>query len=232
MTTTLLQADPTEDIRLVTSPTGGQAKGALAAVGPAVGPAAVAVLRFVLPYNTSDKASDMVAKAYAQPGRQSLVLWLALVATLTLAPAVVWVARMTRGAAPKLTRAALLLLVPGYLAIAWNAITDGVLWAGVHEHIDPATVTRIVAASHPAMGIAGTIFVAGHVVGTVLIGIALWRCRAIPRWAAVATVVAQPLHVVAAVALASHSLDFAAWGLNAIGFAAAGWALTHSEVTA
>lgn len=42
----------------------------------------------------------------------------------------------------------------------------------------------------------------------------------LPRWAAAATAISQPLHFVAAVIVTSHELDFAAWGLNAVGFAA------------
>ena len=40
-----------------------------------------------------------------------------------------------------------------------------------------------------------------------------------PRWAAIAVVVSQPLHFVAAVVLSSHVLDAVAWGLTALGFA-------------
>ncbi len=60
-----------------------------------------------------------------------------------------------------------------------------------------------------------------HVIGTILLGIAMWRSRAVPAWAALITIVSQPLHFIAAVILASHALDLVAWGLNAVGFAVA-----------
>ena len=41
-----------------------------------------------------------------------------------------------------------------------------------------------------------------------------------PVWAAVATIVAQPIHFVAAVIVSSQTLDLFGWGLNAVGFAA------------
>jgi hypothetical protein len=62
------------------------------------------------------------------------------------------------------------------------------------------------------------LFVLGHIVGMVLLGSALWGL--IPRWAAVAIMVSQPLHFVAFVILGSQPLDALAWGLTAVGFAA------------
>jgi hypothetical protein len=73
----------------------------------------------------------------------------------------------------------------------------------------------------PTTAIAGGLFVVGHVAGTVLLGIALWRSHAVPRWAAALTTLAQPLHFVAALVLANHPLDLAAWAMNAAGFTAA-----------
>ena len=74
---------------------------------------------------------------------------------------------------------------------------------------------------HPVVLIAGVIFVIGHVLGTVLLGIAFWPAgRTIHPAAALAVLVSQPLHFIAAIILGSHWLDLFAWGLNAAGFAA------------
>jgi len=73
---------------------------------------------------------------------------------------------------------------------------------------------------HPAGAVAGGFFVLGHVLGTILLGVAMLRGRVVPVWAAVATIIAQPIHFVAAVIVPSHPLDLCGWGLNAIGFAA------------
>jgi hypothetical protein len=140
---------------------------------------------------------------------------------LTLVPAVLWVARLTRHLAPRTTAAALLLLIPGYLSLGLLVSSDAGLLLGVREHLDPAVLARLYDGPHPTTAIAGALFVVGHVAGTVLLGIALWRSRAVPRWAAVLTTLAQPLHVVAALVLANHPLDLVAWGMNALGFAAA-----------
>ncbi len=78
----------------------------------------------------------------------------------------------------------------------------------------------------PATATASIVFVAGHILGGILLGIALWR--AIPAWAAVALAISQPLHLVFAVFIPNHVLDGAAWAVTAVGFAAAGvaWAKT------
>jgi hypothetical protein len=171
-----------------------------------IGPAAIAVLRLILPYDTTDDPATITQKAAAAPDTMNWVIWLGFIAMLTLAPAVLWIAAQTRTQAPKTTTVATILLVPAYLAL-------GLL---VAEDAAARTGTTL---SHPALDAATGVFVVGHVIGTVLLGAAMWQAG-LPRWAAAATAISQPLHFVAAVIVVSHELDFAAWGLNAVGFAA------------
>lgn len=192
----------------------------LAAVLVPVGPVAVAVLRYVLPYATTDEPGTMAQKVIDHVGTQSAVVWLAFVAVLTLVPAVFALARLTRRGAPRLTAAAVLLAVPGYLSLGWLAGGDQLLWAGAQAKVGAGVLTSMASALHPTSDVAAVVFVLGHVVGTVLIGAAMWASRAVPRWAAGVTMVSQPLHVVAAVILASPTLDLAAWGMTAVGFTA------------
>jgi hypothetical protein len=197
----------------------------LAAIVIPIGPAAVALLRYLLPYNTTDDTATIVAKVIADPGRQSMVLWLGFLAALTLVPGAFWVATLTRRQAPRLTMVALLLLVPGYLSLAWMTASDLLIWTGAQAGLDQATLTRLADTVHPTTSIAEGLFVAGHVLGTVLLGLAMWASTAIPRWAATVTIISQPLHFVAAVFLANHPLDLAAWTMQAVGFAAAAYLL-------
>ncbi len=199
----------------------------LAALLIPVGPAAVAVLRYVLPYSTVDEPATIVGKVIADPASQSLVLWMAFVAALTIVPGVLWVGRLTRRGAPRLTAAAMLLMVPGYLALGWLCAGDALLLAGARSGIGEATLTSLFGTLHPTIAIAEVMFVIGHVIGTVLLGIAMWRSHAVPRWAAVAVAISQPLHFVAAIIVASPELDLAAWGMNAVGFAAASAAISR-----
>jgi hypothetical protein len=196
-----------------------------------IGPAAVAVLRFVLPYDTVDDSATMTRKVMAEQGRESLVLWLGFIAILTLVPAAYVVSRLTKERAPKLTLVAMLLLVPGYLALGWLTAEDQFLWSGAKAGLDAGAITRLIDSIHPSGAVAGIFFVAGHVVGTILLGTALLRSRAIARWAAVAVIASQPIHFVAAVIITNHTLDLFGWALQAVGFAAAGWAIIQQSRT-
>lgn len=190
-----------------------------------IGPALVAALRYVMPYNTTDSGTKIVRKVAADQQTQSAVVWLGFLAVLALIPAVIWVSRLTRRAAPRLTAAALLVLVPGYTALAFLVSSDAAVLFAVRHHLDVSTAAAAYTSLHPTVVVAGAVFVVGHVLGTILLGIALLRTAVIPRWAAVATIVAQPLHFIAAVIVANHTLDLVGWGLNAVGFAAAAVAI-------
>jgi hypothetical protein len=192
----------------------------LAAVLLPVGPACIAALRFVLPYTTADDGSTIVRGVAAHQGRETAVLWLGLVAAFTIVPAVLWAGRVAVRHAPRLGGAALILMVPGYVAVSWLMAGDAAVLYGVRHGLSTAMVADMYTNLHPTFSVAEGIFVLGHVVGTTLLGIAFVRTAVLPRWAAVAILVSQPLHFVAAVILGSHWLDLVAWGLTAVGFAA------------
>jgi hypothetical protein len=200
---------------------------ALALLAP-IGPVAVGVLRFVLPYETVDGNSDVVRETYADPGAMSLVLWLTLIAALTFVPGAMAVGRLVQSATPKLTAVALTLTIPGYLMLPMLSILDHSVWMGAETGAGQPAMVTLVDAAHPSVELAAGIFVVGHVLGTVLLGVAMLRSGRVPAWAAVATIVSQPLHFFAAVVVPNHALDGFAWGLNAVGFAAAAVAIIRS----
>jgi hypothetical protein len=70
----------------------------------------------------------------------------------------------------------------------------------------------------------GTIFVVGHLFGTTLLGVALWRTRIAPTWLAVGLTVSQPIHL-ASVLTGIRLIDLVGWGLTAVGFMWAAWRL-------
>lgn len=202
-----------------TPPAGGTLTRWLIPVLMPVGPAAVALLRYLLPYVTADDAQASVAAVYSDPGRQSVVLWLGLVAVLTLVPGVYGAVVLLRPLAPRLTAAITLLLVPAYLSLGVLMSVDITAWLAADNGIDQPTALVLWESIHPAVGVAAGLFVLGHVSGTVLLGVAMWRTRVVPRWVAVATAISQPLHFVAAVIWPSPPLDLFAWSLTALGMA-------------
>ena len=184
-----------------------------------VGPAAVAVLRLILPYYTEGDSAGMVAAVEAEPGRQSAVLWLAYVCILTLVPGLIAASGVCREAAPRLTAWALGLGVPGYLSLGMFVGSDHLLWSVSDAGLSGADAVAVVDAGHPSIDVAIGVFVLGHVIGTVLLGLALLRSGRIPAWAAWAITVSQPLHFVATVFLGSPQVDFVAWSMTAVGMA-------------
>ncbi len=190
-----------------------------------LGPALVAALRYVLPYQTNDEASAAVRAVAADPDRQSVVVWLGFLAMLALLPGVLFVARVARRHAPRLTAAAILLLVPGYTAFGLLVAGDAATWYGATHGLPESAVIDLYNGAHPVILVSTGVFVVGHVLGTVLLGIALLRGNAVPAAAAWLVIVAQPLHFVAAIVVGSHELDLVAWGANAVGFAAVSLAI-------
>ena len=95
-----------------------------AAILMPIGPAAVAVLRFVLPYDTNDSAAVMIAKVQADVASQQAVIVLGLIALFTLVPGAYAVTRLTRPGAPRLTAVAAPLLIAGYLGLGWTGTVD------------------------------------------------------------------------------------------------------------
>jgi len=195
-------------------------RGPLVALAVA-GPVAIAALRGVLPYSTADDPATVVARIAAAPGAQSAVLWLSYLALLTLPLGLLIVTRVAVAARRVLGLVGGTIAWLGYLSLFFMVATDQIPLAGPAAGLTSAqtlAVTDAVAA-HPTQAVALALFVAGHILGTVLLGIALWR--AVPWWAALALAVSQPLHLVFAVVLPVPALDVAAWLLTAVGFGVA-----------
>ena len=192
----------------------------LAAIILPIGPAAVALLRFILPYTAADDSSDVVRLVSAHQTAQSVVVWLGLLAFLTLVPGVIYAGRIVGRTAPRLAASATILLVLGYLSMAWLTVGDAYLLFGIRQDLPADTLAGMYDGVHAAATVAAVLFVLGHVLGTILLGVGMLHGRSVPGWAAVATIAAQPIHFVAAVIVSSQTLDLFGWGLNAVGFAA------------
>jgi hypothetical protein len=211
-------------------PRPGAARTALAILMP-IGPLAIAVLRGILPYDSTDSNTAMAAKVAAHQGTEMIVIWLTFVALLTLIPGVIALGMLARRHAPRLGTAGLVLAYAAFACLFWSSVAGsdtvalGAARIGMHPGTTGALLTSI--ANIPPVGLGTAIFVFGHIVSLVLLGIALWRGHAVPAWAAILLGVSQLLHFVFAVIAPVHVLDGCAWGLTAVAFAAAAVALTR-----
>ncbi len=188
-----------------------------------LGPLCVGFLRFLYPGYTADGGAQTAAAALAHPGRQSAVVWLGLAAMLTLVPGI-YAARPLLP--PTRLRAwAVGLVVAGYLCLPALVAGDLIAWLGADQQLDPALTGRLLEGWHPAFDVALGVFIVGHVVGTVLLGLACRRSGLLPPAICWALVLSQPLHFATTVFLGLAWVDLLAWSLTALGMAAIAAAL-------
>ena len=189
----------------------------LAAALMPIGPLCVGALRLLLPYYTSPDSLASARAVAAHPGRESAVIWLGTAAALTLVPGI-YLAREVLPAT-RLRSSAVALIVIGYLSLPALVSGDLVLWLGADQGLDPTLTARLLDGLHPAYALSLGLFVVGHVVGTVLLGLACLRSALLPRLVCWALMVSQPLHFVTTVFLGLAWLDLLAWCLTALGMA-------------
>lgn len=196
----------------------------IAAILMPIGPAAVAVLRFVIP------GEPVAASVAAHPDAQRLVLGLGLIAVFSLIPGAYSALHLLRRSAPRLTAWTAALLIPGYLGMTGLFATDAFAMASYDVGLDAVDIDRVAAAimALPTAMVLLGVFVVGHISGTVLLGTAALVSRAIPRIVAVLLILSQPLHLVAVIT-ETRWLDLIAWGLTAVGMAFLAWRVLHTS---
>ena len=180
----------------------------------------VAVNRVVAPGLLEDDGIAILREAAASPERTSAAVWLGVVSAMTLLPAFLVAARMAMRRRPVLATWALVVNGAAYLGagLAFHAMGPliqvaaeqpegqyGVLANYLNEFSDNAVST-----------LSAALFIVGHLIGGVLMGLALRGTIPTPAWVAIA--VAMPAHFVVYVLLQNLVLDALAWGLMALGF--------------
>jgi hypothetical protein len=188
----------------------------------------VAIARFLLPYDMSDTPEMIFDNLVAHPGFSMISMWIGVVLAPTCIAGVVAVGWLSRRRVPILTTIGLILAVVGFTCLAAGNTFGELSTALVasHPEFDRATAYALGAGLElgPVSSLTGTLFVFGHLIGTIILGLALWRSHTVPSWAAILLAVSQPIHL-ASVMLGNRPLDLIGWGGTALGFAAAGWAL-------
>ena len=195
-----------------------------AAILMPMGPAAAAVIRYVIP------PEPIGASVTADPGSQRLVLAMGIVITFTMVPGALAALRLLRRRAPRLTLWTGAFLVPGYLAMVAGSGMDLATMGAFDAGFSPEEMDRLNAAvwALPAIVLLGGVFVIGHIVGTILLGVTMIATRITWVGVGIALAISQPLHFVALVVLQSRVLDLAAWGTTAICMGALAWSVVRT----
>jgi hypothetical protein len=188
----------------------------------------VAVFRYLLPYDDADTPREIFDKVVAATTYQQTGLWVGAVVVLTGFAGILAVAWLTRRRTPVLTTIAMFLAVPGYIALFAGGTYGDVMayLVGTRDGLDVETAFQLgwgmeSSAQSNALGL---IFVAGHLFGTILLGVALWRARIAPTWLAIGFTFSQPIHLTS-VLTGIRWIDLIGWGLTGVGFGWAAWRL-------
>ncbi len=183
----------------------------VAAILMPVGPACVAVIRFIIP--DPDQPRQDPAEVIES---MRLVQILGLPALFTLLPGIYAALHLTRRYRPRLTAWATAFLVPGYLGMTTLGAIDYFTLAGHEVNLDPQAMTQVTDRLWALTAVPTIVFVVGHVVGTILLGVIAVHAQLAPVWVGALLILSQPLHVIA-VGTSLSWLDLAGWGLTALG---------------
>lgn len=200
-----------------------------------VGPVALAATFAVWPSYGANSAAETVRAAADHPSALTWSTWLSVPVVVCMIPAVLAAGRLSRRSAPLLSLVATALAVLGWAAIYAPIALDSVARQAAAAPGRPGAVVDLYdrfANKDVGLSIAFGLFIVGHVIGTALVGAALWRSRSVARWAAALIVIGSVLHPVARVAVGSKLLDVVAALLLAAGFAMAAravWTVSDEE---
>jgi len=183
------------------------------------------VLRALVPSVTESTARQTFAAFQAHLGEARAELAVAVAACLVLPFFVLGLYRLSVRGAPVLAGAGCVLALVGWEAVAFIWAGDALMYELAARGGSPVVWSHFIA--DPAIRIMTVIFVVGHLAGTALLGIALWRVRAVRLWAAAAIVAGDFGHL-AAHTLGSRGLDVATFGLLAVGCAVAARAIVRT----
>lgn len=181
-------------------------------------PVLVGISRALIPTEKGDKATTAIPAVVAHLGQARAELVFTVLAALVLPFFVLGLYRITARRAP------LLAGVGGVIALVGWTIGGPIEGAGhalayelaIHGG-NPASYDQFL--HNGAINTLTVVFIVGHVLGTLLLGIALWRTRVVPTWGAGAVIVGIVGHLMATPA-GSRGLDIASFAILIAGCAA------------
>lgn len=174
-----------------------------------------------------DSVAASLAKIAAHlPGERAVIVWDLLAAAMI--PAMLYLMRLAGPRAPRLTLAGGVVSFAAWLAGLYSIGASDLLYYHAAQSPDRAGAISLVHAvtTDAAFSVPAFVFIVGHMLGMLLLGIALWRSRAVPRWAAalvgLASLVQVPVHD-------SGAGSAGAYGLLLIGMAACAVTLVRTR---
>jgi hypothetical protein len=168
-----------------------------------------------------ETGADSLAAAAAHPVLLHNVVLFGMLGALLMMPAAFGAARLAGRGAAKLSFIAGTLVAAGYACYLAVLLPDLTTLAMVRVGGPLDDFARVLdARQEDATGAwVFLLFVLGNIVGTLLLGLALWRSRSIARWAAVAVMAWPPMHIIG-LAAGVEWFEVAGAAAQGLGFAA------------
>lgn len=189
-----------------------------------VGPLAIAVIRGLIPYFTSTNGgAGQVAGYAAHPEAYPAIAGSAFVGVIAMWVAMQGAGRLIQGRTPRLALVAVPLATAGWMMVAVLASEDSLAYqltrSGIPLSTGGALVDRV--SNDLFTQLAFSLFISGHLIGTLLIGIGLILSQRVPVWAGIAVIGGTVLHPIAFLLLHIQALDAFSYVVVAVGLAAA-----------
>ena len=198
----------------------------LAVVPLIAGPVLIAALRAIVPLGTTTEKT--LAAVRSNPEAQQAVVILGTVGGIAMILAVLSVVRLVSRRAPVLGAVGGVVALIGWAMVPMLNASDALIGEMAKQHL--ATDPALYDAYFNSVGInlMFSIFITGHIVGMLILGVAMLRAGVTPVWAGLAVIAGTILHPLAFVALSNHLLDGASYVMVAVGFAAVAVAIWRS----
>lgn len=199
------------------------------AIVAAAGPIFMAGWALSVPSATTDSTAEGLPKLAAAQGQVEFSMWMLLAFALTAPVGAIVTGLVARRGSLRLGTVGLAATFLGFSALSAGgyAFLGGAL-ASIRAG-NPDATTELILDELESMSVAygAAVFVPPMFLGVILLGIAAWRGRTVPRWAAMSLLAAFP--VIIAGGMLSMQLNAVGWLLLAIGFGAAGAAYARSK---
>lgn len=133
-----------------------------------------------------DSSADQI-EAWASDQLYGWLQWLDVIFVILVVPSVLTMAWVSRRGAPRLASAAALVMGGGFLMVLpLNMGGHPLIWAAVREGADPAATGAFIDSleSDPRVALGTLGFIVAITIGSVLVGLALWKSAATAPWAA------------------------------------------------
>ena len=198
----------------------------LAVVPLLAGPLLIGALRAIVPLGKTTE--ETVAAVRSHPDAQQAVVLLGVIGGIAMILAVLSVTRLVSRRAPVLGAVGGVVALVGWAMVPMLNASDALLGEVAKQNIATDSALYDAYFSNPGVNLMFSIFITGHIVGMLILGVAMFRARITPAWAGLAVVAGTILHPLAFVGLGNHFLDGVSYVIVAAGFAAAAAAIWRS----